>query len=159
MRNVNLDAAYLHVIGDLVQSIGVAIAGLVIWWKPHWQIIDPICTFLFGFLVMYTTMSMLWSNIQVLLEGVPDNIDIEKLRRDLENIKADNGSSLVTDVHDLHVWGLTSGTVILTAHMHATNQSEALKKAHALCLKKGINHVTIQMQSADEECVADNCCD
>lgn len=51
--DVNIQAAYLHVITDLIQSVGVALAGALIWWKPEWQILDPICTFLFSILVLW----------------------------------------------------------------------------------------------------------
>ena len=79
--NVNLSAAYLHVLGDLIQSVAVFLAGLLIMWKPHWQVADPICTIIFSFIVFKTTSGILKSTTNVLLEGVPKGIDWEKVRR------------------------------------------------------------------------------
>ena len=56
--DVNIQAAYLHVITDLIQSVGVALAGALIWWKPEWQILDPICTFIFSILVLWYNYSV-----------------------------------------------------------------------------------------------------
>ena len=109
--NLNLRAAYIPVLGDLIQSIGVCLAGIAIWIKPSWQIVDPICTFLFAVLVLYTTIQILQQSIQVLLETVPKNVDIAGIKRDLESLED------VKEVHDLHVWSLTTGAALCTAHI------------------------------------------
>jgi zinc transporter 2 len=72
--DVNIQAAYLHVMTDLIQSVGVALAGLLIWYKPEWQIIDPICTFLFSGLVIWSTFSLLGRVVSILFEGVPAHV-------------------------------------------------------------------------------------
>jgi Co/Zn/Cd efflux system component len=59
---------------DLIQSVGVALAGLLIWYKPEWQIIDPICTFLFSGLVIWSTFSLLGRVVSILFEGVPAHV-------------------------------------------------------------------------------------
>lgn len=146
-RNLNIDAAYLHVIGDLIQSVGVALAGLLIWHDPSWKIADPLCTWLFGLIVMYTTLQMLWSNVTVLLEGVPEGLDVQHIKTAFLGIANDHGENIVTEVHDLHVWSVTSGSPILTAHVsHLTSMSSpyVLTKIHAVCLHMGIRHVTVQ---------------
>lgn len=66
--NMNIRAAIIHVIGDLVQSIGVFIAALVIYFKPEWSIIDPICTFLFSILVLLTTIKIMNDAVLVIME-------------------------------------------------------------------------------------------
>lgn len=66
--NMNIRAAIIHVIGDLVQSIGVFIAALVIYFKPEWSIIDPICTFLFSILVLLTTIKIMNDALLVIIE-------------------------------------------------------------------------------------------
>ena len=151
-RNLNVDAAYLHVIGDLVQSIGVAMAGLLIWWKPSWKIADPCCTILFGFIVMYTTVSMAWSNVSVLLEGVPLNVDLEHIRSQLRDIRG------VTDVHDLHCWALSSGSPLLTVHVAAADPAQALSDAQAVCKRAGITHATVQVIPSGTACPSATCC-
>ena len=72
--DANLQAAYLHVLTDLIQSIGVAFAGLVVWVKPHWQIVDPICTFVFSILVLSYTIPLIQRITHVLMEGKPEHV-------------------------------------------------------------------------------------
>lgn len=85
--DVNIQAAYLHVMTDLIQSVGVAFAGLVIWYKPEWQIIDPICTFLFSGLVIWSTFSLLGRVVSILFEGVPAHVSSnESLSQPMHNI-------------------------------------------------------------------------
>ena len=67
-------AAYLHVLTDLIQSIAVAFAGLVLWAKPHWQIVDPICTFVFSLLVLSYTIPLVQRITHVLMEGKPEHV-------------------------------------------------------------------------------------
>jgi len=94
-RNVNLHAAYLHVLADLAQSVVVFIAGLVIYWKPSWQLADPICTLVFSVLVCYSTVGVIKSSLSVLLEEVPPHLNWEELYRSICKVKG------VTNVHDL----------------------------------------------------------
>jgi zinc transporter 2 len=68
-ENINVKAAFIHVIGDFLQSLGVFIAALVIYFKPEWSIIDPICTFAFSILVLFTTVKILKDTMNVLMEG------------------------------------------------------------------------------------------
>lgn len=72
--DVNLEAAYLHVLTDLIQSIGVAIAGAILWWKPHWQIIDPVCTVLFSIVALNSTLPLIGRIGLILFEGAPANV-------------------------------------------------------------------------------------
>ena len=68
-ENINVKAAFIHVIGDFVQSLGVFVAALIIYFKPAWKIVDPICTFIFSVLVLGTTVSILRNTMNVLMEG------------------------------------------------------------------------------------------
>ena len=68
-ENINVKAAFIHVIGDFVQSLGVFTAALIIFFKPEWKIVDPICTFIFSVLVLGTTISILRNTMNVLMEG------------------------------------------------------------------------------------------
>jgi zinc transporter 2 len=69
-----MEAAYLHVLTDLIQSVGVAIAGFVVWWRPDWEIADPVCTLLFSILVLYSTVGLIGRVIAILFEGVPAHV-------------------------------------------------------------------------------------
>ena len=87
--NMNIRAALIHVIGDLCQSIGVTIAGLIIFLKPELHIIDPICTFLFSIIVFFTTIPIMKDCLRIIMEGTPLDIDIEALIGELK-IVTDN---------------------------------------------------------------------
>ncbi len=76
-RNINITSAYLHVLGDMLMSVGVIIAAVVIYFKPEWMIVDPICTYLFSVIVCFTTVPVFKECIFVLLEGTPSSINIE----------------------------------------------------------------------------------
>lgn len=68
-KNINVRAAYIHVLGDFFQSLGVFVAALIIYFKPEWAFLDPICTFLFSFLVLITTFNIIKDVLNVLMEG------------------------------------------------------------------------------------------
>lgn len=72
--DLNLQAAYMHVIADLIQSAGVALAGALIWYNPEWQIIDPICTFLFSILVVWATFALMYRIVSIFMEGTPAHV-------------------------------------------------------------------------------------
>ena len=141
--NVNLRAAYLHAAGDLIQNIGVLLAATLIWFKPSWSIVDPLCTFFFSLLVLGTTISILLEAMNVLMEGVPKEVNLYHLKKDLQEIPS------VTEIHDLHVWSLSLGKPSLACHIVVDLQNEArrvLRKATEVCQKKyGILHTTIQI--------------
>lgn len=80
---MNIKAALIHVIGDIVQSIGVVIAAIVLYFYPNYWMIDPICTFLFSILVLFTTIPIMIECIKVFMEATPNNIDLVKLTSDV----------------------------------------------------------------------------
>ena len=76
----------IHVIGDILQSIGVITASVVVFFFPQYLIADPICTFFFSILVVFTTVPIIIDCIRVLMEGTPIDIDINALLKDLTNV-------------------------------------------------------------------------
>jgi len=148
-KNINVSAAYLHAITDLLQNVGVILAGVTIWIKPNWQIADPMCTILFAILVICSTTKMIQSTVSILLEAVPHGVDWERVQTALSEIEG------VTDVHDLHIWSLTLGKNAVTAHLKATNPDQALREAHKVANQMGLSHVTIQVQK--DECAPEEC--
>jgi zinc transporter 2 len=142
--NINVRGAYLHALGDLIQSIGVMISGCVIWYKPNLKILDPICTILFSILVLATTIQILRDVIEVLMESTPREIDATTLQNGLL------GVSGVVAVHELHIWAITMGKTLLACHILAeplANTNEVLHKVTDYCEKTyGISHVTIQVE-------------
>jgi cation diffusion facilitator family transporter len=73
---MNMRAAVIHLAGDIIQSVGVVIASIIIYLKPEWGIADPICTFIFTFLVLFTTIPIFKDCIVVLMEASPKEIDV-----------------------------------------------------------------------------------
>lgn len=143
--DVNIEAAYLHVLTDLIQSVGVAIAGLLLWLFPHWQIIDPLCTFIFSVVALYSTVPLIRRVFMILFEGIPAHVDWEAVMERFEAIKG------VEDVHDLHIWSISSNSISLTCHIRATDPQRALYDAHEICRSMGIDHATVQVHDAADQ--------
>ena len=78
-ENMNVRAAIVHMMGDMIQSIGVISAALIIYFKPEWKIADPICTFLFSILVMFTTVPIFKDCMSILMESSPDDVEVLEL--------------------------------------------------------------------------------
>lgn len=146
-QNINVRAAMIHVIGDAVQSLGVMIAALVIWARPDWSIADPICTFVFSVIVMFTTIRILKDGFRVLMEGVPSHIDRSEVIRELKSLPG------VLRVHELHIWSLSMGNTALSVHLLTESDGKALlSKANAMLDSKfGISHTTIQVESLTDD--------
>ena len=110
-ENVNLRAAYIHVLGDIIQSIGVIIVALIITYAPGWDWIDPICTFLFSVIVFFTTTPVTRDCLRILMESTPKGTDPDVLRTNLKLIEG------VVSVHDLHIWSISVSKVCMSAHV------------------------------------------
>jgi len=143
-RNINLQAAYLHVLGDLALSVAVLIAGLIIWFKPEWQKLDPIITIVFSGMVFYSTLGVMRTSVAVLLEETPSSISWQKVFDDIRNIPC------IRNVHDLHIWSICHGEAALTVHC-TSDDTSALSEVYNVCKSHGINHATIQIQRNDHE--------
>lgn len=142
--NINLQGAYLHVMADLIQTIGVMIAGSIIWVKPDWLVVDLVCTLIFSFFALGTTLPMLRSIFSILMEGTPCEIDVTHIENDLKCIKG------VCDVHDLHVWAVTVGKLVLACHVRTevgVDSNIILQNVRDCCERRyRIHHVTIQIE-------------
>ncbi|XP_078486682.1 proton-coupled zinc antiporter SLC30A2 [Ciona intestinalis] len=124
--NVNVRAAFIHVIGDLLQSLGVLTAAFVIYFKPEYKIADPICTFLFSIFVLITTITILRDTIIVIMEGSPVGVEYSVVKEKLLEIEG------VTAVHDLRIWSLTLNQTVMSAHLaidKSTDPNLVLKRA------------------------------
>ncbi|CAH8326252.1 unnamed protein product [Eruca vesicaria subsp. sativa] len=143
-RNINVQGAYLHVLGDSIQSVGVMIGGAVIWYNPEWKIVDLICTLVFSVIVLGTTINMIRSILEVLMESTPREIDATKLEKGLLEMEE------VVAVHELHIWAITVGKVLLACHVNITPKADAdmvLNKVIDYIRREyNISHVTIQIE-------------
>ncbi|CAM6014345.1 unnamed protein product [Sphagnum balticum] len=143
-NNINVQGAYLHVLGDLIQSVGVMIAGALIWYNPEWQILDLVCTLLFSVLVLGTTIQMLRNILEVLMESTPREIDAPALESGFLEFPG------VVAVHELHIWAITVGKALLACHIRVephVDTDEILQTVTDYCERvHKISHVTIQVE-------------
>lgn len=142
--SLNVKGAYLEVLSDFVGSIGVLLAGIAIYFTGlAW--IDSVVAIAVGLWVFPRVWVLLSDTVNVLLEGVPHEIDLRAVRAALLAVPG------VESVHDLHVWSLTSGQVCLMAHVVAPGRAEDADALHAEIRQGmergfGIEHVTIQCE-------------
>ena len=141
-ESLNVRGAYLEVWSDMLGSLGV-IAGAVLIHFTGWALVDPVVAVLLGLWVLPRTYVLLKQAAHVLMQGVPDGIDVDALRTALLAVPG------VAEVHDLHVWALGSREPILTAHVLSSGDADALRDALAgmLHARFGIDHVTLQMEA------------
>src|SRR5215813_13979269 len=109
-ENLNMRGAFLHVMGDALGSVGAIVAGVVIW-KWGWTLADPLISVAMCLLIMYSSWQLIRESVNILLEGTPTHIDIRAV------VESMHGVAGVTDVHDLHVWTISSGMDALSAHV------------------------------------------
>lgn len=142
-ENLNVRAAYLHMVTDCLGSLGAVIAGGVLW-ATGWRPIDPIVTLVSAGLMIFSSWDLVKEAVSVLMEGVPRHIDSEKIQEELETLAE------VTEVHDLHVWTVSSGKLALSVHLISSDTETVLVRANALLQERfGIIHTTIQVEHPD----------
>jgi len=83
---MNVRAAFIHVVGDLIQSVGVCIAAIIIYFRPDWKLADPICTYLFSVLVLISTLHIIKDCMLVFMESTPVGVDTDKIEDDLRKV-------------------------------------------------------------------------
>lgn len=143
--SMNVRGAYLHVLGDLLASVGTIAAALVIW-LTGWLAADSIASLITTALIIRGAWRLVRESVDVLLESTPAHISLADVRARLEGIGG------VESVHDLHVWSVSSGVVALSAHavVREPGRSQAvLESACASLGSIGIHHVTIQIEQRD----------
>jgi cobalt-zinc-cadmium efflux system protein len=145
-KSLNLRAAFLHVTGDVAASVGVVIAGAVIL-LTGWLYVDPLLSLAIAAFIAYSAWGIVHETVHVLLEGTPGEIDLEAVTKEISQTK------LVMNVHDLHVWALSSEEMALSCHVvvgdcplgeaeHVVRDLES-----RICDRFAIGHTTIQVES------------
>ncbi|MFP3356260.1 cation diffusion facilitator family transporter [Planococcus sp. SIMBA_143] len=146
--NLNLRAAFLHVLSDLLGSVGAITAALLIIFFG-WAWADPLASVVVAILVLISGWRVTKEAIHVLMEGTPTDVSIDRVTDTIEKIPG------VDNIHDLHVWSITSGKNALSGHVVIENglsfeESQLiLREIEAAMIKQQITHITIQLESQD----------
>jgi len=155
--NLNVKSAYLHVIGDMLASVGVISGGLIMLLTGNF-IADPIISVVVALIILRGAYGVIKEAANILLEGVPSKIDYNKLQQDILDTPG------VIKVHDLHVWTLSSSNTMLTVHVLLDGNTphvggEVLEKLERMLGEKyGIDHTTIQLECECHECPQEDEC-
>ena len=149
-ESLNVRAAYSHIISDALSSVAVVAGGAVMAIVGGLWILDPILGFVIGSLVVFSAYRLVREAIDVLLEAVPADIDLEKVREEMRRIAG------VEDVHDLHIWTITSGLHALSAHLVVRRETlgpgcdDLLTRVKEMLLREHrIAHSTLQIESTE----------
>lgn len=144
-HNLNVKAAYLHLMGDTLSSVAVILGGLAIWqFKIFW--LDPLITVLVGIYIIYHTWGVVKQTVDILMQATPDNIDIKEIKKEVEKIEE------VDNIHHLHIWKLDDTQIHLEAHININTNIDMKEMMEIKSLidkllheKFKINHITLQM--------------
>jgi cobalt-zinc-cadmium efflux system protein len=147
-HNLNTRGAYLHILGDLLGSVGAIAAALIITFTG-WTLADPIISIALSLLILVGAWRLVRESTEILLEAVPKSVSMPEVERRMRNVSG------VTAVHDLHVWCVTSGVVAMSGHAVVPDldaHPEVLEGIRTEMGRLGIGHVTIQLE-VEDECV------
>ena len=152
-ESLNVKGAYLEVWADMLGSVGVIIAAGAIW-LTGWNWLDPLVAVGIGLWVLPRTWALLRESLNILLQGVPEGLAIADIERELRALPG------LKDLHSLHVWALTSGQNVLSAHVEiAPDVADAMafraRLETLLHQKFGIDHITIQLEDQRGHCVTE----
>ncbi len=144
-ENLNVRSAFFHVLADLLGSVGVVTAGIVIW-MTGWIYADPLASMGIALLIVWGAWKILRDVVEVLLEAAPSRVDIVRLESRLLSLSG------VEEICDLHVWTIASGKEALSAHLglgSGCDPAALLQEVNTLLLREfGISHTTIQLEEA-----------
>ena len=147
-QNLNLHGAFLHVISDAIGSVGALLAGCVMLFTG-WYLADPIISVFIGCLILYSSWSLIRESLSILMEAVPKGIRLDEVQRTIEEVPG------VVNVHDLHVWTVTSGIFTLSAHAVVNNGEDfhgVLNDIEGILKQRfNIEHTTIQLETQSRE--------
>ncbi|MEC1770529.1 cation diffusion facilitator family transporter [Schinkia azotoformans] len=144
--NVNLRSAYLHVLGDALGSVGAILAGIVMYFFG-WYVADPIISVIVALLILKSAWGIIKHTVHILMEGTPITIDQQEVYKALEEIPG------VINIHDLHIWTITSGLDSLSCHILIEDNQDSQVILQAAITKIEnifkIKHTTIQVEKSD----------
>lgn len=144
-HSLNVRAAFWHVVSDTVSSVGVVIAGLVIMFTG-WRTADVIIAVIISAIILFGAVRLVKESLTILLESVPKHISLEEVISSLRNVSG------IEDVHDIHIWTITSGVYALSSHLQIKDQmvsrsEEIIAEVNRLLKDNfGISHSTLQLE-------------
>lgn len=145
-NTLNIRAALLHVMGDLLGSVAALIAGAVIW-TTGWTPIDPLLALLICGLILYSTLNLLREALHIMMEGVPLHLDLAEVGTRMAQTEG------ILSIHDLHIWTLGSGRIALSAHIVIRQLTDwpaiQTRLEYLLHTHYGINHTTLQPEPGE----------
>jgi cobalt-zinc-cadmium efflux system protein len=147
-ESLNVRGAWLHLLTDALGSVGAILGGAAVW-AYGWFWADPLVSVLIGLLVIWSAWHLVRESVNVLLEGTPPHIDVAEVRAAMAEVEG------VEEVHDLHVWTITSGMEAMSGHVVVggvapRSSSEVLAELHRLLHERfGLHHMTIQMETPE----------
>ena len=146
-RDLNMRAALLHVMGDLLGSLAALVSGIVVW-ATGWFAVDPALSLFIAMLIAYSSLKLVREAFHGLMEGVPLHLSLEEIGKAMAKVEG------VTSVHDLHIWSLTAERIALSAHVvigGLESWPETLIRLQALLAQRyGIEHVTLQPEISEQ---------
>jgi cobalt-zinc-cadmium efflux system protein len=148
-ENLNVKGAFLHVVGDTLSSVGVIAGGIIIA-VTGWKIVDPLIAVMIGLIILWGAVSLVRESVDILLETVPAHVELEKVTAAITAVPG------VQELHDVHIWTITSGIYALSMHIlikdqmlsRTTEITAAVKET--LAEKFNITHTTFQLEN--EKC-------
>ncbi len=143
-QNLNVKAAYMHLMGDTLSSVAVILGGIAIWqFEIYW--LDPLITFLVGVYIIVHTWGIVKETVDILMQATPENIDVKKIKKAVEEI------DMIENLHHLHVWKLNDSQIHIEAHINLKNNMDMIEmmkirqQVEVLLRNKfKINHITLQ---------------
>jgi cobalt-zinc-cadmium efflux system protein len=143
--SINIKAAFWHVIGDTLSSVGVIIAGFIIYFAG-WYVADPILAVVIGFVILWGAIRIVKEAVDILLESVPPHVEIAKVAEAVKKVPG------VENMHEIHIWTITSGIYALSAHLRITDQMvsqscDILTSVNEVLVHDfNITHTTLQLE-------------
>jgi cobalt-zinc-cadmium efflux system protein len=143
--SINIKAAFWHILGDTISSFGVIVGGIIIA-VTDWRVVDPIIAIVIGAIILWGAIRLVRESSDILLEAVPGHIQMDEVGRVMMDVTG------VRDVHDMHIWTITSGIYALSAHVLIDDQTVArsaeITRAveRELARRFNITHTTLQLE-------------
>ena len=152
-QDINVKGAYLHMLMDTLVSVGVVVSGIIISYT-EWVWIDPIIGIVLAIIIMFSTYNLLKESLLMTLDAVPSSVDKEHIIEDLRNYNK------IESWHHLHIWAISTTEFAATIHIviKDLNDMEKIKtEVREIFHKSGVNHCTIETETAGTECQAYSC--